>query len=170
MLPARRRKNVEPVGLWDAFSEPLTRRKTGHTSSSDSLTESQLFAAVAAALWEADAAVLCGGADMFYMAGISARQDIPVLLITGENVPDLLSGDSRIASFVLESESILLHFSNIPVVPVTAIAFWEGVCGLYDTQSRLGIVLRRNYLRSRSMQCGSEGTVCLIGRLQLAVC
>jgi len=75
--------------------------------SSDSLTESQLFAAVAAALWEADAAVLCGGADMLYMAGISARQDLPVLaLITGlEYAPGLLSGDSRILYFVLGSES-----------------------------------------------------------------
>eukprot|EP00439_Symbiodinium_sp_Y106_P055305 s2547_g7.t1 len=29
--PARPRKNVERAGLWDAFSEPLTRRKIGHT-------------------------------------------------------------------------------------------------------------------------------------------
>ncbi|CAE7454940.1 Nudt3 [Symbiodinium natans] len=75
--------------------------------SAGSFTDGQLFAAVAASLWEVDAAVFCGGTDALYMAGLSARQDLPTLvIITGQNrAPRLFNGDSRITSFTMGSDS-----------------------------------------------------------------
>ena len=77
------------------------------SADSKSLTDAQRFAAVAAALWEADVAVFCGGAEILYTAGLSAGQHLPTLmLVTGQrSLPILVGGDSRVASFILGSES-----------------------------------------------------------------
>ena len=82
-------------------------------STPQNLTDHQLFAAVAAAFWEADVAVFCGGADILHMAGLSASQGLPTLvLVTGLTLlPRLLGADSRITSFMLRSKSILHTFN-----------------------------------------------------------
>mmetsp|Transcript_54073 Transcript_54073/g.126260 ORF Transcript_54073/g.126260 Transcript_54073/m.126260 type:complete len:322 (-) Transcript_54073:131-1096(-) len=75
---------------------------TSWVMSSSDMTDAQVFAAVTAAVWEADAVVCVGE---LFGAALSACRSVPTLVLTDVATCRLCRGDARISLYVLEAKS-----------------------------------------------------------------